>query len=59
MSRIDDTSVFKFKRGYDINAKRTWIPMEGNVAAGQERTAVQRESVPINDGQVRGVSKAS
>ena len=54
MSRLDETPVFKFKHGYDINAKRTWVPMEGNVAAGQDRTTVCRQNVPVNDGQIRG-----
>ena len=54
MSRLDETPVFKFRRGCDINARRTWVPMEGTVAAGRDRTAVRRQNVPIDDGQVRG-----
>ena len=54
MSRMDETPVFTFKRGWDINAKRTWVPMEGNVAAGRDRTTVRRQNVPIDDGVIRG-----
>ena len=54
MSRMDETPVFRFKRGWDINAKRTWVPMEGNVATGRDRTTVRRQNVPVDDGQIRG-----
>ena len=54
MSRLDETPVFKFKRNYDINAKRTCVPVEGTITAGRDRTTVRRQNVPVDDGQVRG-----
>ena len=54
MSRLDETPVFKFKRNYDINAKRTWVPVEGTVDAGRDRTSVRRQTVPVDDGVIRG-----